>query len=450
MQLTASSPLDSPAPLIDKQSLMEKLELIPAETLRSILSDQVDLEIRLKHKEFKLSEEEIGKCEAQMVALRQFFEVPNEISFRNEPSDFTLKYYDILNRSLSVNYTKLRCQQYAQKYTGNTQLFLETEQADPPHSYRTRSTTSSLRPSIAGLSLRVSGCIYRRTDGIIVRLTCPDCHRSNFSSAQGFLNHNRIAHSKEFASQDDAAIRCGEILPEEFQDEEGLASLAILKEKALDGSSVLNVNEAFFEGFVKSNSATPKSSVGGTSSEYSQRRKSTSRGSHLRANSFLGGSNDFAYTPGDGSKELMKKLIKDGVAENSALYKLLVDEFSRTVPNSHLFDNEEEEEEEEEKHPPLPPLKLHIALTRRPALQPAPASTTPLLPRTESYDSTPQGSLQSHTKENQLSFSDQKNTLPHPESGGKYENRLRRRRPRSDASDEGRGSQTEGRRKRRR
>lgn len=41
------------------------------------------------------------------------------------------------------------------------------------------------------------------------RVTCPDCHRYDFSNVQGFINHCRIAHKLEFASHDDAVRHCG-------------------------------------------------------------------------------------------------------------------------------------------------------------------------------------------------------------------------------------------------
>lgn len=406
---------------------MEKLQQIPAETLRNILNNQVDLEIRLKHRELKLTEEEIGKCEAQMLALRQFFEVPNEISFREEPNEFTLKYYEILNRSLSVNYTKLQQQLYARQNHVPAPL-AESIPTEQSHSYRTRSTTSSLRPSIGGLALQVSGCIYRRTDGIIVRLTCPGCQRSNFSSAQGFLNHNRIAHNKEFASQDEAALKCGEVLPDAYQDEEGLASLAVLKEKHLDLSSNLTMSELFFDGFAKSVSGTPKYSV-------DQRRKSTSGRGHRRANSFIGGSNDFkgADFPCGltfGSEELMSKLIQGGVTEDSEQYKVMVEEFRRTVPNSHLFADEEEVVEAEAAL-----LKIHTPLASRPMLRASSVSssisTMPILLRTEGLPSAEFHEARPHSAKSEL----KKTGSVASETGGKYENRLRRRRPKSDTSE---------------
>lgn len=46
------------------------------------------------------------------------------------------------------------------------------------------------------------------------RMECRDCHRSNFSSAQGFINHCRIAHQREYSSHDAAAYDCGVIIDE--------------------------------------------------------------------------------------------------------------------------------------------------------------------------------------------------------------------------------------------
>jgi ADA HAT complex component 1 len=52
-------------------------------------------------------------------------------------------------------------------------------------------------------------CTLKRGDGQMVKLVCNDCHRENFSSTQGFINHCRIAHRKEFKSHEEAAVACG-------------------------------------------------------------------------------------------------------------------------------------------------------------------------------------------------------------------------------------------------
>lgn len=52
-------------------------------------------------------------------------------------------------------------------------------------------------------------CILKRADGKTVKLVCLVCHRDNFSSTQGFINHCRIAHKKDYKSHEEAAVACG-------------------------------------------------------------------------------------------------------------------------------------------------------------------------------------------------------------------------------------------------
>ncbi|KAK4150703.1 hypothetical protein C8A00DRAFT_17807 [Chaetomidium leptoderma] len=55
-----------------------------------------------------------------------------------------------------------------------------------------------------------SPCILKRSDGITVKLVCLDCHRWDFSSTQGFINHCRIAHKRDYRSHEDAAVHSGQ------------------------------------------------------------------------------------------------------------------------------------------------------------------------------------------------------------------------------------------------
>ncbi|OBA19460.1 hypothetical protein METBIDRAFT_45871 [Metschnikowia bicuspidata var. bicuspidata NRRL YB-4993] len=418
--------------MVEKDDLIKKLENVPEEVLRSILTNQVDLEIRLKHKELKLTEEEIGKCEAQMLALRKFFEVPNEVSFRSEPNDFTLKYFDILNKSLSVNYTKLQQKQYAlENPVFNEAMFTESEPTT--HTYRTRSTTSSLRPSIGGPAVRIAGCLYRRTDGVVVKLTCTGCQRSNFSSAQGFLNHNRIAHSREYASQDSAALECGEVLPDEFQDEEGLASLVSLRQLDVNPAKNLKTREGYFDGLNTPTNKTGALSYSNSYPEHSSKpatRKSTPESSKepkAQAKVAKDVLRD-SLMEGVGTQELMKKLISSGLARDAKDFQSLIGEVQKEVSNSHLFADEEEVVEEvegqdkreeknslQETNGPEKP-KRGASETQRPKIQ---KNNDPLL---QAGDST----VKPETTDTSV--------LVRAEIGGKYENRLRRRKSRAEMS----------------
>lgn len=51
--------------------------------------------------------------------------------------------------------------------------------------------------------------IRRKADKVLVKLVCLDCEREDFSSTQGFINHCRIAHNRNYASHDAAAVACG-------------------------------------------------------------------------------------------------------------------------------------------------------------------------------------------------------------------------------------------------
>lgn len=52
--------------------------------------------------------------------------------------------------------------------------------------------------------------LKRQSDGKTVKLVCLDCHRENFLSIQGFINHCRIAHRRDFKSHEEAAIHSGQ------------------------------------------------------------------------------------------------------------------------------------------------------------------------------------------------------------------------------------------------
>ncbi|KHC42795.1 ADA HAT complex component 1 [Candida albicans P60002] len=343
-----------------KETIINRLRNIPHEELKEILTNQLDLEIQLKHRELNISDNEIGKIESQMLMLRKFFDIPNDKKLNNEPTDFTTKYFDILQKSLTSTYDNFKQLPEAPPQLNPSYLDGNKSGASPVsqpvHSYRTRSTTSSLRPSATSIASGIRnpslGCLYRRTDGVVVRLTCPNCQRSNFSSAQGFLNHSRIAHSKEYTSQDAAALKCGDILPEIKQDLTGEASIKMLVERGLDPTRNLNVNEFLFgrintatTSTREQNSATDGSSTMNLSSSNARKLegKRDSGGSGGDNNEQLTQPQPITTSPTiEPSNELMKKLIKEGTM-NKEEYEKLLKETKEPTSNSHLFDDETEE-----------------------------------------------------------------------------------------------------------
>lgn len=399
--------------------LVKKLNEIPFEQLKELLTSQIDLEIQLKHRELHLTNQELNKIEAQMILLRKFFEVPPESKLANEPDDFTVKYFDLLNNSLTVSYNELKRRQEALDNAGyglsSSYSYSSTETRNFSNStsnlnlnltnlpgfkpeyfddlskfsiqspinssvdnspcqshpfYRTRSTTSSLRPSAVYSEASTTapqpvaldnvtptptasqksvglGCLYRRTDGVIVKLTCPQCQRSNFSSAQGFLNHSRIAHSQEYTSQDAAALKCGKIIDSIKQDFQGETSIRNLKSKNLDPNTNLNVPEINFNSCVKALSSKDQSKSPTFIDDDNDINIKNSTDFLNTINSGNNNSNKYhsnkVVDSSIQSKILLKKLTKQGKL-NKSEYEKLISDTKAAIINSHLFDDEEDDD----------------------------------------------------------------------------------------------------------
>ncbi|KAK9472405.1 uncharacterized protein V1510DRAFT_417402 [Dipodascopsis tothii] len=187
-----------------------------------VIQRQFDLEILLKHRELRCIEDEIAKVHIMMVQLRR---CAGEFSNGAE-SDVLAKHY--------AQYL-LPDRRYSESAAPDGQYAAGTHSATNSGVYgRSRSTPNGSgrmmtrggnnhHTGVAAAPAAPAGpqlCIYRRHDGILVKLICPDCSRTSFGSAQGFINHCRISHSREFASHDNAAQACGIELEE--QDEIGL------------------------------------------------------------------------------------------------------------------------------------------------------------------------------------------------------------------------------------
>ncbi|ANZ73366.1 BA75_01773T0 [Komagataella pastoris] len=308
--------IDKPEQDLNPLSKKPKKPMSLAEQ-RRLIENEFDLEILLKHRELNLVDEEINKVEAQMIALRNHYNIPVEGKLEREPKDFTEKYLNLLSKY--KNEAQERSTNQEAQYTSSPSEF----------SYRTRSQTSSLRP-IGSKFLASSGkCIYRRSDGVLVQLTCKNCERTNFSSAQGFLNHCRIAHNQEFTSQDNAALICGETLPDEEQDKEGLDTVMELRKQNLDPSKNLAKPQLIFtgdsKGDVRAHSATSTSSPPLTERPSSAPRKlsSPSAGSNV--------------TRIKSTQHLKHKF------KNNPEFEALLKDTTSEVLRSHLLDDEEED-----------------------------------------------------------------------------------------------------------
>ena len=212
---------------------------------RQVISQQFNLEILLKHNELRLIDQEIAKCQVSFEQLRRCQEIPYPATQLSE--SVAIGQGLALRQSFSGRLPESPAPwgvtdgPYSRHYS---KWLLPDSQFDggepePPASaagkrpLKGRSARQSiideLPPALSSRSQRAGKLkslpagyaqpkekatgpliLRRKSDGVMVKLVCPDCARHDFGSAQGFINHCRIGHSRNFASHDQAAEACGE------------------------------------------------------------------------------------------------------------------------------------------------------------------------------------------------------------------------------------------------
>ncbi|KAH8425757.1 uncharacterized protein LDX57_003503 [Aspergillus melleus] len=223
--------------------------------LRETIEAQLSLEVLLKHNELRLIDQEIAKCQVALEQLRRCAEIPYPASHPaglapsvsagtgmavlapgNGPAPLSPAPWGVADGPYTRHYARWLLPD--PRFDGG-----EVEPGTPTAigavgtpTAEGRSTRGSAGDAgfLAGKSRsqRASAgstrlqslpngypapkekagpmIIRRKSDGVMVKLICLDCRRDNFSSTQGFINHCRIAHSRNFASHDAAAVASGE------------------------------------------------------------------------------------------------------------------------------------------------------------------------------------------------------------------------------------------------
>jgi ADA HAT complex component 1 len=266
------------------------------EKLRQTLNSQISLEILLRHDELRLIDQEIAKCQIALEQLRRCTEIPYPTT-KLSPSVSQGQGPAIRSSRVTMQpespapwgvtdgpYTR----HYA-KWLLPDPLFdggdlpgrtgLNSQAGKTP--IKGRSTRGSFADSStpAGNSKAQRAGKFqalssgypqpkdrigpmtqkRKSDGLLVKLVCPDCRRDNFSSAQGFINHCRIAHSRNFASHDAAADACGE--PVDVDE----AGVVVGSEALLTGSMVGLVHPLIYTAHLPKQESHRKASSPGPS-----------------------------------------------------------------------------------------------------------------------------------------------------------------------------------------
>ncbi|KAH7419933.1 hypothetical protein BKA64DRAFT_29494 [Cadophora sp. MPI-SDFR-AT-0126] len=229
--------------------------LDPKSRIRDAIESQFSLEILLKHKELRLINQELAKCQAALEQLRRCHLIPFPPSVANPlsledvsngtgpavgPRDRVPKWappFGVTNGPYSRHYTKwlipdpsfdgVEAESSEGSRAGKSVLDGRytrnsfAEGSTPASKSRSQRGTASqklqaLPSGYPPVKEKAGPCVLKRGDGQWVKLICIDCQRHDFSSTQGFINHCRISHRRDFKSHEEAAVACGH--PAEFDE----------------------------------------------------------------------------------------------------------------------------------------------------------------------------------------------------------------------------------------
>lgn len=216
------------------------------ESLKRTIESEFSLEILLKHRELRLIDQEIAKCQIALEQLRRCQVIPYPamstdledtqavISGSGPPMDNKVPHpspWGVTEGPYARHYAQWLLPDPA--FDPNmVDTFSNKTQAGKVGSERTTrgsalekgNVLSGSRPRRGSSNARLQALplghselreekgpllLKRSTDGRMVKLVCTDCRRDNFNSAQGFINHCRIAHNRGYASHEAAALACG-------------------------------------------------------------------------------------------------------------------------------------------------------------------------------------------------------------------------------------------------
>ncbi|KAL2041073.1 hypothetical protein N7G274_006017 [Stereocaulon virgatum] len=216
--------------------------------LRDTFESHFGLEILLKHKELRLIDQEFAKCQAALEQLRRCQIIPypamssvvgdmqaassgSGAAFNNRapyasPWGVTTgpysRHYErwlIPDSAFDENFIDLPTPTFGGKTVPDRATRGSKAEKGVVGS-KSRSQRGSTSARLQALphgypepkEEKGPMIVKRSSDGKMVKLVCLDCRRSNFNSAQGFINHCRIAHSRQFLSHDAAIEASGEAI----------------------------------------------------------------------------------------------------------------------------------------------------------------------------------------------------------------------------------------------
>ncbi|QPH04280.1 hypothetical protein C2857_001165 [Epichloe festucae Fl1] len=223
------------------------------ERARDIIRHQVGLEVLLKHEELRLINQELAKCQVALEQLRRCHLIPYpqhcptpeqmlDISSGKGPAvirrfgepvprwappfgvvdgPYARHYAKWLipdasfdgeqaEWQLPAEFTRSRLSSAEGRTTRNSVTDMGSMSKGRPVRGNAGQKLQALSNGYPQPKDKAGPCILKRSDGQTVKLVCLDCNRENFSSTQGFINHCRIAHKRDFKSHEEAAVRSGQ------------------------------------------------------------------------------------------------------------------------------------------------------------------------------------------------------------------------------------------------
>ena len=228
--------------------------IITPVALREVIDGQFSLELLLKHRELRVIEQEFAKCQVALEQLRRCQILPYPASsstFDGMQAAITGSGEAFDNRATHAPPWGVVEGPYTRHYERWLIPDSAFDDSIVDHSHtptfvgefvpeRATRASKAENCNVAGKSRSQRGStgarfkalphgypepkeekgpmiVKRSSDGKMVKLVCLDCRRSNFNSAQGFINHCRIAHSRQFLSHDSAIEASGEEIDMEIE-----------------------------------------------------------------------------------------------------------------------------------------------------------------------------------------------------------------------------------------
>jgi ADA HAT complex component 1 len=228
-----------------------QIHLSPGQ-LRDVIESQMSLEILLKHNELRLINQELAKCQIALEQLRRCHLIPFPVAQetpgamenvsngtgpaiaprQGENKAQWAPPYGVSDGPYTRHYSRWlipdpkfdgTMHEWERGFDRSRAGKTMPEGRTTRQSYADGSTTGKVRgqrgsagqklqalPSGYSQSKENAGpSVLKRGDGQLVKLVCIDCQRENFGSTQGFINHCRIAHRREFKSHEEAAVQSG-------------------------------------------------------------------------------------------------------------------------------------------------------------------------------------------------------------------------------------------------